>query len=113
MKANFFEKIILEKLYFTANLKEQPVQVSEDFVILYGKVSREKQYNESKNILIYLDVSFYNKILNVVNENSDRNKIKFHSTTVDNFYHVDQKWYCKEGIIEVNFDKNGNCIIIN
>jgi hypothetical protein len=41
-ESNFFFKIILEQHYFTADLKEQPVQVSEDFVILNGKVSREK-----------------------------------------------------------------------
>jgi hypothetical protein len=100
MKSNFFKKIILEQLYLTADLKEQPVQISDDFVILNGKVAREMQYNESKNILIYLDVSFYNKILNVVNANSDKKYLQFYTTIVENYFQVDSKWYCSQGNVK-------------
>lgn len=100
MKSNFFEKIILEQLYLTADLKEQPVQILDDFVILKGNVSREMQYNESKNILIYLDICFYDKILNVVKENMDKKHLQFYTTIVENYFQVDNKWYCNHGNVK-------------
>ena len=62
MKPNIFEKIVFEQLYLTADLKLAPIQITEDFVVLNGKVSCENRNNEPKNILIYLDCEFYDKI---------------------------------------------------
>jgi hypothetical protein len=97
MKPNIFEKIVFEQLYLTANLKLAPIQITEDFVVLNGQVSCENRNNETKNILIYLDCEFYDKISRVINENIDKNQIQFSKTIVENFFRVDHKWYCSDG----------------
>ncbi len=99
MKPNIFEKIIFEQLYLTADLKLAPIHITENFVVLNGQVFRENRNNESKNILIYLDFEFYDKISSVINDNIDKKQIQFSKTIVENFFQVDHKWYCSDGNI--------------
>ncbi len=102
MKSNIFDKLVLENLFLTTDLRALPLKVLEDFVVLEGVIYRENYIEERKKIYMYFDYNFYLDILIDIAKHKEKGELIFSDIIIGNFIQIGDKRYCNKGFVVCN-----------
>ncbi len=102
MKSNIFDKLVLENLVLTTDLRALPKKIIEDFVVLEGEVHRENYIEQRRKILMYFNYNFYLDILIDIAKHKDKEELIFTDIITGNFIQIGDKCYCSRGFVVSN-----------
>lgn len=108
-------KIVNEKkehLVITTDLKLLPIEVTNNYIVLEGKIFKYKKSKIEKTIKLYFEYDLYLDILLDIKKYKRRKHLYFTTSTYARYSNIPNDWYCRDGIIGAYSDKNENCIII-
>ncbi len=102
MNSNISDKLVLENLILTTDLRALPKKIIEDFVVLEGVVYKENYKDEKREILMYFGYNFYLDILIDIAKHKDKEEFIFSNIITGNFIQIGDKCYCSRGFVVSN-----------
>ena len=112
MNSNKTAKEKKEHLIITADLKLDPIEVNNKYIVLTGEVFKYKNSEAEKKIKLHFEYDLYLDILLDIKKYKRRKYLYYTTTTYNIFSEISNDWYCNEGIVGASSNNENKYKII-